>query len=215
MLKNRHIVFAFLPGIVIAGLGLLFLILQYEPLYPKLDPNEKTNPEEMALVPILPSDPILGNKKASKTIIIFEDFSCTACAEQLKLLDDLLEKYSEQIKIIWKPLSVHKFPISSEPAHVFAYCAHAQGKFKEFSSYAFTNGDNLSQATLEAIAKKIELDEEILKECLSSQEPIDYLRTNEQIAKILQIQSVPAVFIDGKQIPSPAYLSAWESALSL
>ncbi|MFH1286421.1 MAG: thioredoxin domain-containing protein [Candidatus Magasanikbacteria bacterium] len=215
MLKNRHIFFAFFPGLIIAGFGLFFLILQYEPLYPKENPNDNKNLEEMSLVPILPADPILGNRKASKTIIVFEDFSCSACADQSKVLDQLLEKYSDQIKIIWKPLSVHKFPISSEPAHVFAYCSQAQGKFREFSSYAFTNGDNLQQTTLEAIAKKIELDENMLKECLSSQEPVDYLRANEQIAKILQIQSVPAVFVDGKQVPSPAYLSAWETVLSL
>src|SRR3989338_11569161 len=109
MLKTRHILFIFLPAVIIAAFALFIRLLQYEPLFPKEDNTVAEEPQALQ-IPIFPDDPIMGDKKAAITLIAFEDLGCAACAEQDDLFRQLLEKYPSKIKIIWKPLPVTFIP---------------------------------------------------------------------------------------------------------
>ncbi len=206
--------FIFIPATLLAAVFLFVRVVQYQPLFPKEDKTE--NPESKTLsVPIFPDDPILGNKKAGTGIVAFEDFGCEACKEQTAIFEELVNKYPGAIRIIWKGLPVTQFPYPTELAESYGYCANKQGMFDIFKTYAFSNSGNLSQTSLDIISEEIKLNKEKLTECLESPATANHITQTKQIARILNIQAVPAIFVNGKQIDPPKSLEGWETLLGL
>lgn len=217
MLKTRHILLLFIPAILIVGIVFWFLVLQYEPLYPDPEDAAEANRGASFTIPLLPQDPILGNPRAPKTIIVFEDLGCEACRSQSDMLRQLAVEYPGEFKVIWKLLSVTQFPYSTRPAHAYAYCANQQSPeaFEAFTQMAFVNQTDLSSGTLTAIINQIDLDTDALTACAESEETKTYLDTTEQIARALNIQSVPAIFINNKQVQAPSVIQGWKTLLEL
>ncbi|HYE59812.1 MAG TPA: thioredoxin domain-containing protein [Candidatus Kapabacteria bacterium] len=212
MIQSRHLYFIFIPAFLVGALGLFIAYLQYEPLYPDVTKSPTTN--TTLQIPILPTDPVLGNKKAPTTLIVFADFGCEACKEEDALLEQLIKKHEKQVKIIWKGLPVTKFPFNTRLAHEYSVCANEQGKFLPFKQVAYANKDNLSQQVLQTIATTLELNEKKLATCLTDSAPT-HVNNTEQIALSLNVQSVPAVFLDNRQITPPQTVEAWEALLGL
>lgn len=217
MLKTHKLLLIFLPAIIIAALTLFIRFIQYRPLVPKELAERAQNKTTLTglQIPIYSDDPIMGNKKATHTIIVFGDFGCEHCRTLSVTLDELLANYTDKVKIIWKGLVVTKFPYSTEAAHQYAFCANRQGKFTEFSNFAFTNYDKLTAQTLKSIATNIELNEKKLTECLTSVEITEYSQKNEMLGMALNIQTVPTIFLNNKQINPPADLEGWKAVLGL
>jgi protein-disulfide isomerase len=212
MLKTRHLIFLLIPAFLILALAIFVRVIQYQPLTPPTEEQKKEN--NLTAVPIMPEDPILGNKKAPNTIIAFEDFGCDACKYQTNLLNQLLEKYPNKVKIIWKGLSVVSFPYPTTLAHQYAHCANKQGKFAEFKNQTFGTSDNLSAENLNLIVEALKLDTTKLTQCLSLTETKNYLSETENIARFFNIQSVPTFFINNQQITNPTSLEGWEAIIS-
>lgn len=207
----RKMLFVFIPALVFLLLGLAFRIHQYTPLSSNKIKEETKIPD---LVPLLAEDPIQGERKAPITVVAFEDLACAGCKIQAAMFDELLKEYPGQIKIIWKLLNVTTFPHDTELAHNYAFCAHEQGKFLAFKDGAFANITNLSKATLDVIAKNTELNQSKLSACLASDRPTQYQEKTKAIAKMLHIQSVPALFMNNKQISTPPTLDQWKALLT-
>ena len=210
-MKIKNLIFLLIPAIGIAVFALFLSISQYQPTYEKTVIAQKENINFAAK---FPEDPILGNLKAPKEIIAFEDFGCGRCREQMKVFDALLTKYPTQVKIIWKPLDATQFPYSSELAHSYGYCANAQKKFPEFKNNLL-NLEDISEDSLKISASQAGLDKNLLNICLQSDEVKNYKEKNRQLAAMLGIKDVPTIFINNKAIQEPLTLAGWETFLSL
>ena len=68
---------------------------------------------------------------------------------------------------------------------------------------------------MKEIIDKIGINEEKNNKCLQSTEMKEYLSKNEILARTLNIQSLPAIFLDNKQITPPNDIAGWEAFLSL
>ncbi|MBP9731896.1 MAG: thioredoxin domain-containing protein [Candidatus Magasanikbacteria bacterium] len=213
-LTHKKIYAVFFPAILLGSLALFIQIVRYQPLYPKIDTTEQ-NADSKFEVPILPTDPIIGNRKSPITVIAFEDFSCSACKAQHDLFLQVQQKYPDKIKMIWKGLPVNNPLQPPVTALRYGVCAHEQKQFDQFAAYAFSNSDNLSEGTLNKISEEIKLDTEKLTTCLASDRPDQIIETNKKIANTLNLQSVPTLFIDNKQIQTPETLNDWERILGL
>lgn len=214
MIRSRQLYAIFIPAILMVGLGLFIRITQFSKLKASEQAGYDTaqNPVE---IPILPTDPILGFAESPITIVAFEDFACDGCRIQAGFFQQLLQTYPKKIKIVWKGLPVVRIPVSSEMAHTYGYCAQAQGKFSAFADHAFASGGSLTDDILHGIAQKIGLDEKRLTDCLVSPDPGTAIATTKQIATFLNIQSVPAIFVDNIQIQPPQFIEGWKSLLKL
>lgn len=212
-LTHKKIFIVFVPAILLGCLALFIQIVRYQPLFPKQETTQSS--QDKLEITILPDDPVLGNKRAPYTVIAFEDFSCGACQAQHELFLNLQKQYPNKVKIIWKGLPVHDFPYPSIDAIRYGYCAAEQNKFNEFSSFAFANSTNLVQDTLAIIADEISLDPTDLAACLSSTRPDENVANNKQIAQLLQVQSVPTLFINNVQIQTPETIEDWKQLFSL
>lgn len=211
MIRTRNILFLFLPAIAVVGFTLFIRVNQIE----KTGKKETQKPEMNFTVPLFPDDPVIGNKKAPKTLVTFEDFGCESCKVQSELLDEVMKKHPDQVKIIWKGLPVTRFPFNSRQAHTYAFCAAQVGKFNEFKEMAFANSNNLSETILKTIAGEIKLDSGDLQKCIESGKAEEHIGQVEQVAKLLDIQAVPTIFFENKQLVPPNSVAGWESLLQL
>lgn len=214
-LTRKKIYKVFIPAILLCALALFIQIVRYEPLIPKMDEQKKDEQSSKFIIPILPTDPIIGNKKSPVTVVAFEDFSCGGCKAQHELFLELQNQYPDKVKMVWKGLPVNDFPYPSSDALKYGICAHEQKKFDEFASYAYANATNLSPGTLSQIADEIQLDRSDLDSCLSSERPAKQIELTKEIARTLNLQSVPTFFINNTQIQTPQSLDAWKQILGL
>lgn len=216
MIKTRTLLIILVPAILIASFALFVRIIQYEPLLPKIDKETADqNQDGLITIPIYPEDPMLGNKKAPKTIIVFEDFGCENCKEQFSVISQLLTKHPDAIKIIWKGLPVARFPYPSDLAHEYAYCLNKQEEFENFAKFAFTNSHQLKKEILDMIVKEMDVSAKKLNECLETGEAKNHIERTKQIGRLLNIQAVPAVFLNNKQINPPATVEGWEAMVGI
>lgn len=213
-LTHKKIYAVFFPAILLGILALFIQIIRYQPLYPKIEPEEQNATEEFK-IPILPTDPIIGNKKSGITVVAFEDFSCDACRSQHDLFLQVQERYPDKVKMVWKGIPVNDFPYPSITAIRYGVCAHEQKQFDQFTAYAFSNSNNLSEGTLATVSEEIKLDAKKLATCLDSDRPDRVIELNKNIANTLNLQSVPTLFINNVQIETPKSLSDWERILGL
>ncbi len=214
MLKTKHLLFIFIPAIFLVVLGLFIRVIQYNPLVPD-ELSEDQDQLEITSVPIFPDDPIIGDKKAGITLVAFEDFGCPLCKDQNEIFNQILSKYPKRIKIIWKGLAVTQFPVSTELAQKYGYCANEQRKFTDFKELAFVNNTNLTPEILEIISSEIKLNQKKLQSCLESEEANLYIEQVKQVAGLLNVQAVPTVFIEGKQVNIPNTAQELELILNL
>ncbi|MEM7356614.1 MAG: thioredoxin domain-containing protein [Acidobacteriota bacterium] len=69
--------------------------------------------------------PYRGNPDAPVTIVEYSDFQCPYCARGAKTVDEILEKYPNDVKVVFQhfPLGFHQW---AKPAAVAAHCAGLQ-----------------------------------------------------------------------------------------
>ena len=214
--KPSHLLPLFI-ACVIAGLLLWGTWNSYKQTFDIRPQQEQTTPEEqeeLSFIPIFEHDPILGNPQAGTTIVVFEDFLCESCRTQNQLLNQLIEKHSTAVRIIWKDFPILTFPYPSEQIHAYGFCANRQRTFEAFKDAAFTlNAPN--EGVLDQIAREVDLDTEQLETCLARADYITHFEKNKILARALNIQAAPAIFVNNTQITPPSTVSEWESRLGL
>lgn len=214
MMNQRQLFLTLIPAILIAGLVLFIRVAQYEPLYPEeeyIGEDNQTNVQ----IPILPTDPIIGEKKAPKTVIVFEDFGCAPCTESMNSFFAFVEDNPGKVKLVWKGLPVVRIPVASDNAHLVSICANKQGKFEPFMRALFENGTDVSEEAIDAATAKANLDIQDLASCLATTSPLEEINTNKTIAQALGVQAVPTLFMNNNQIEPPRTAAGWKTALGL
>ena len=98
---------------------------------PQADPNKVYN------VPVGDSFS-KGPADAAVTLIEWSDFQWPHCARSVSLIDDLLKKYPNDLRVVIKqfPLSFHK---QARKASIYVLAAERQGKYMEMSNKIFEN----------------------------------------------------------------------------
>lgn len=75
----------------------------------------------------------------------------------MPVLEQVLEKYPQEVKLVFKsfPLKKHKF---AKPAAIAVHAAGKQGKFWEFHDLLFKNYNRLNAQKVKQIARQLNLD---------------------------------------------------------
>ena len=107
--------------------------------------------------PIPEHAPWKGAAEAPITIVEYTDFECRFCAQGAGILNQLLAKYPNQLKIVFRhnPLEMHP---EARPAAKAAIAAHQQGKFWAYHDLLFKNMQRLSDETYLKLAEELQLD---------------------------------------------------------
>ncbi len=143
--------------------------------------------------------PFIGPPNAPVTVVVFDDYQCSACALLENILKDVLQIFPEEVKLVVKPfpISNHRFAVK---AAVAALAAHGQGKFWEFHRTLFEKQTSLDDDTIQSIARKLALDMTNFNQDLRSQDIKAMVDRNLREGRQLGINVTPTVFINGKYL---------------
>lgn len=159
------------------------------------------------------SDPMMGNPEAPITIVEFGDFQCSYCAEMSPVLEKLVKKYPEKIKLVWKDapnVSLHSQSIGAAQA---AHCANEQEKFWEYHEGLFANQNQLNRDLYLQLARGLNLKMNNFEECLINEKYASTVQDNLKEALALQIDGTPYYFIDEKRLSGTASLEELEKLI--
>lgn len=143
--------------------------------------------------------PFLGPPDAKVLIVEFSDFECPYCGQVRPLFEEILTRYPEQVKVVFKqfPLSFHK---KARPAAMAALAAHRQGKFWQYHDLLFENQKSLSEAKFIELASQLQLDMEKFNRDRKSGELKQDIESDIAEAKKAGVRGTPSIFINGRKL---------------
>jgi protein-disulfide isomerase len=115
----------------------------------------------------------------------------------MPLLEQVLEKYSDQVKLVFKnfPLRNHRY---ARKAATAALAAHYQGRFWEFNQELFKNARQLSDEKIKQIAGQLGLDKERFQQDWQNSQIEKEIDKDIQDAARIGVRGTPSIFINGR-----------------
>jgi len=173
----------------------------------KLSITEKTKtkkkPDTTVYDITIGSSPTRGPKDAPVTIVEFVDFQCPYCAREYPKIKQILKKYPQQVKLVFKhyPLRMHP---KAKPAHAAAELAKLKGgpdAFWKFHDMIMANPRKLEITDLKGYAESLDLDMPKFNEVVSDAKKIDeLLGADVSEARKCKVTGTPTVFINGLKL---------------
>lgn len=149
---------------------------------------------------LLPSenadDPTIGPADALVTIYEFADFGCQYSAQMQPIISDIMKKYDGQVRLVFK----HTPSDVSYPAHLAAYCANKQGKFRPYAELLWSDQSDFSRNRLDNLANQAGLDMASFKTCVDSDAGLAIITANSKEADRLEIFATPHLYINDNEI---------------
>ncbi len=139
--------------------------------------------------------PRRGPAGAPITIVEFSDYQCPYCKRVAPTLRDVLNRYGDQVSLVFKdlPLSIH--PQARKAAEA-ARCAGEQGRYWDYHDALFA-APALHDAVFGELARSIGLDAPRFQECLASGRHRAGVEADARQAEELGISGTPAFLING------------------
>lgn len=157
-----------------------------------------------------------GSAQAAVTISEFVDFRCPACARAYAVGKQLIEKYPNDVRVVF-----HSYPLDNEcnsslPRQVHAAsclasyaaeCASEQGKFWEFADRLFSDQQReFSRPDLEVHANAVGLDIPSFNTCMNSGQTKGIVRKDLEEGIRVGVNATPTLVINGRVVeglPTP------------
>jgi protein-disulfide isomerase len=113
------------------------------------------------------------------------------------LLEQVLEKYPEDVKVVFKnfPLRNHKY---ARKAAIAALAADKQGKFWEFHDLLFENYNRLSDERIKKIAEELGLDMEKFGKDQKDPQILKLINRDMSEGRSAGVRGTPTVFANGR-----------------
>ena len=146
------------------------------------------------------SDPSAGNPSAPVTIVEFSDFQCPFCQRLSPTLKQVLDKYGDNVQVVWKDFPLTQIHPSAFKAAEAARCAGEQGKYWDYHDQLFARQQSLQANDLKTYASVLGLDTTKFDACLDSSRHADRVRTGIAEGTQLGIDSTPTVYINGRRL---------------
>lgn len=153
-------------------------------------------------VPIEKDDPIRGPKDALVTLVVWSDFQCPFCKRVEETLDKVVEKYKDDLRIVWKDNAL-PFHNRAKPAAAVGRAAYEKGGDKLFwqaHKALFESNPKLEDPDLEAICKKLGLSWEAVKTAIATNKYDAKITQSMDLASDLNARGTPHFFVNGLRL---------------
>jgi protein-disulfide isomerase len=145
--------------------------------------------------------PVRGNPSAPITLVEFADYQCPNCKRAVSILQSLLDRYPDDIKLVHMDFPINSSGISRQIAYG-GICAHAQGRFWDYHDLAYTRQQTLAPDSSSALAETLGLDMSAFAACMSDQSTRAKVTASHDEARRLGVTATPTLFVDGRPFPS-------------
>lgn len=142
--------------------------------------------------------PFKGAKTAPVVIVKFEDFHCPFCKQVQATLEQLLARYSEQVKLVHRDFPIDQLHPQARKAHEAARCANDQGKFWAYHDQLYANAPKASPEDLKAYAQEVGLDLPAFEQCLNSRKYQAAVQKDVEEGTRVGVTGTPTFFINGR-----------------
>ena len=184
------------------------------PLFAELTEEQKA---QLAIFPEVSGDDwTKGPEDAILTVMEYTDFFCPYCGMAYAELETLMEKYPDDVRLVYRPLPLDSLHPTAPLAAYAAESAGMQGKFWEMYSAIFSNQESISALTAEELtewlkttAEELDLDVDQFATDIASEDVINKITTAQQTMFEAGVSSTPTVLVNGRPVGNwqSAYLS--------
>ncbi len=142
--------------------------------------------------------PVRGAPGAPVTLVEFSDFHCPFCRKVQPVLRQLLTRYDQKIRIVYKDLPIDSLHPGARAAAEAARCAGDQGRFWPYHDKLYNSPVDGSPATLRQFAQEVGADVAQFEACQSSRKYQAPVQKDALEAANLGITGTPGFFINGR-----------------
>jgi protein-disulfide isomerase len=150
----------------------------------------------------------VGAADAPVTIVEFSDFHCPFCKRAEDTVAQVLTKYGDRVKLVWRDYPIDKLHPQARKAHEAARCAAEQGKFWPYQKALFA-GPARQPDQLPAVAQETGLDVASFKECVASGKHQATVQKDVEEGRRLEVNGTPTFFINGRVLSGAQPLEAF------
>ena len=150
-------------------------------------------------IEILAVDPSRGPENAPVVVVEFSDFQCPFCQRVTETLADLVARYGDQIRFVYKDFPLPSHPDAFKAAEA-GNCAHEQGMFWELHDKMFESQNALDVASLKTYATELGLDGDAFAACLDDGRYAERVQNDLEVGRDNGVSSTPTVFINGRSV---------------
>ncbi|MEP0842114.1 MAG: DsbA family protein, partial [Phycisphaerae bacterium] len=186
--------------------------------------------EPVMVIPIEANDSIRGRHDAPHTIVMFTDLQCPHCLNAEKIISEKLAKYPDRLRLVFKhyPLNRDCNPNVQGKTHVAA-CAAAiavEGArnlagdevFWKMYDELFHHQGEFARGALNFVKEacgRIGIENDALWKKIHTLGIDQRIREHTEQARVLGIQSTPAIYFDGRKVAGWVNSKFWDFLMYL
>jgi Na+/H+ antiporter NhaA/predicted DsbA family dithiol-disulfide isomerase len=170
-------------------------------------------PEPVGLKLLRPVDPdrdhIRGDPNAPLTLVEYGDFECPFCSRATGAIDEVRAHFGDELRYVWRHLPLERVHPRAFDAARASEAAALQGKFFEMGRELFGHQDDLEWSDIYRYAVTIGCDIEQFDQDvrIHSAKVLHHVQDDAQDAELMDLNSTPTFFVNGKRHKGP-----WDSA---
>ncbi|MEZ4332343.1 MAG: thioredoxin domain-containing protein [Myxococcota bacterium] len=138
-----------------------------------------------------------GPADAPVTLIAFSDYQCPYCIRSEQVLNDVMAKYPQDVRLVLRHFPLDQIHPFARPAAEAAMCADEQGRFWDFHSALFALDGDIDREAISNIAKQLDLDMDAFATCVAERRFEAYVEADAQAGEAAGVTGTPAFFVNG------------------
>lgn len=161
-----------------------------------------------------------GENKKNVVLTEYGDFQCPACAGYYPIVEQVVEKYKDDIQFQFVNFPLTQIHPNAMLAHRSAEAASNQGKFWEMYGLLYQNQttwsslpSNQADTTFRTYAQSLGLDMTKFDTDQKSQATNSIINADISKGKELGITGTPSFYLDGKKIENPKDLEGFNKLI--
>jgi protein-disulfide isomerase len=139
-----------------------------------------------------------GAKDAKVTYVEFADFECPHCGFVRPVLEELVKKHGDKVRVCFMPYPLEGHP-NAMPAAIAALVARDKGKFWEMHDQLFANQLALSVPAIKDMAANLGLNAADVQKAIDSGKYTAEINAYKEAGRNAAVNQTPTIFLNGRQ----------------
>lgn len=158
------------------------------------------DPRVVYRVPLDGTEPQRGPDDALMTIVEFGDFQCPFCAEAEPIMAEILERYGDDVRIVWLnfPQVGHRNARPAANAALEAQAQKGDAAFWEMHDKLFATPRASDRGALERYARELGLDMNAFRHALDTDKYGPVIDRQSELAQRLGVPGTPSWYMNGR-----------------
>ncbi len=153
--------------------------------------------------------PSLGTAGAPVVLVMFSDFQCPFCKEEAKVIrQNLISAYPKEVRLYFKDFPLEQIHPWAKTAAIAGRCIFRQnpGAFWDYYDWIFEHQGEITPENAKAklvqyaASQGSQIDALQFGRCLDTRATVAEVDKNIAEAKLLQIISIPTLFVNGRRL---------------